>query len=639
MVGGHQAHCCWLLLVGLLIAGHASHAEPFPADIVVAQDGAGDFTSIQAAIDSIPLDNRRRVVVEVRPGLYQERVRIDQSGVTLRGTDRKRTRIAYNFPRTEYDRRYDRLGPGVVNLFGEDLILRGLTIENTQPAEAHAFAVYGQPQRLILDDCEVLGEGGDTLSLWNTSFGMYYHRNCRFRGGVDFVCPRGWCFVRDSQFESVGTSAAIWHDGYMDVNMKFVVRNSAFDGPDDFWLGRNHYPSQFYLLDCRFTERMADKAILVVSEPRPGVDPALYEQKYYVNCHRAGGDFDWFADNLQEAPGELDADSITPAWTFDNKWDPEGTAPPRVESVELDGESVHVYFSEPLAGSSDVVVVRDDGTTAALVGGEGTRHFTFSGGTPSSAPSMLQPAGRGLYAVTATLEPRYIADGALPPPTPRKQVKLLLVGDSTVASYDANHAYQGWGWALGQFFDARVAVDNHARGGRSSKSFRDEGHWRRALEMQPDYLLVQFGHNDNPGKGPERETNPAKGGDFRANLAQYVREARQQGAIPVLVSPPTRRRYLADGRIDPAEGNVPYAEATLAVARELDCPVIDLNRLTRQLFNRLEESHSDWIQPVGDRTHFTPKGARRVAQVVADQLQTQIEELRLLVINEQLMRP
>ncbi len=295
-------------------------------ELAVAADGSGQFTTIQSALDSIPRDNRRRVVINVKPGVYYEKLRIDQSRVTLRGADRDGVQIRYNAPRLEYDKRYDSLGPAVVNVFGDDLVFQNLTIENTQTTEGHAFAMYGQPNRLILDGCNVLGVGGDTLSLWNTAFGMYYHRNCKFKGAVDFVCPRGWCFIRDSQFEEVGaTSATLWHDGHMNLDMKFVVRNSTFDGAKDFWLGRNHYPAQFYLVDCKFSANLADKPIGTVADPAI-VSEAMrpfFERKYFHNCHRDGGDYPWHADNLATAPNAPSPDAITPAWTFDGKWDPE----------------------------------------------------------------------------------------------------------------------------------------------------------------------------------------------------------------------------------------------------------------------------------------------------------------------------
>src|SRR6185503_16503135 len=81
-------------------------------------------------------------------------------------------------------------------------------------------------------------------------------------------------------------------------------------------------------------------------------------------------------------------------------------------------------------------------------------------------------------------------------------VKIVLVGDSTVNDQG------GWGKGFSGSFDSQVQVVNLALNGRSSKSFRDEGNWEPVLAEKPDYVLIQFGHNDSPGKGPERETDP-----------------------------------------------------------------------------------------------------------------------------------
>lgn len=616
------------LLVGLLGVQSAAAVTR----LTVALDGTGDFGSIQAAIDSIPVSNRERVLIQVRDGVYNEKVRIDQSCITLRGESRTGTRIAYHLPRVEYDRRYDRIGPGVVNVFGEDVILHNLTIENTQPDETHAFALYGQPQRLILYECDVLGAGGDTVSLWNTNLGMYYHSNCTFRGGVDFVCPRGWCFVRDSKFEHVGTSAGLWQDGHMDLDMKFVLVNCEFDGPENFWLGRNGYPAQFCLVDCKFSERMADKPIETVSPPHPGVAPEMYERKYFYDCHREGGDYAWHANNLP-----VDPNDVTAQWAFDGRWDPEAKYAPRVASVEVSDAVVHLYFSEPVAGAARVKVERQDGSLADFITGNGTRHFTFVGGTAGSPPARLVFGSDHIYATAATIQGRVLEAVDLPRSQPRRQLTVVLVGDSTVADYPPERVEMGWGQALPQFLDDRVRVVNWARNGRSSKSFRAEGWWEKALADKGDYVLIQFGHNDNAGKGPERETDPGEQGDFRANLRRYVEEARAAGATPVLVTPTTRRKFQ-DGVVDPQEGNVPYAEATLAVAAEMNCPVIDLNKLTREFFTRLEESHSHHLQPPGDTTHFTPAGAREVARMVADSLRKQAPALGEFVEPQELVR-
>ncbi|TWT30374.1 Rhamnogalacturonan acetylesterase RhgT [Posidoniimonas corsicana] len=605
--------------------------------------------SIQDAIDRVPLDNVERVVIQIPDGVYTERLRLDQNRVTLRGASRDGVVIRYNFPRSEFHKRYDRFGAGVVNLFGDDCTLEHLTIDNTQPTREHAFAVYGQPNRLILDDCKIVGEGGDTLSLWNTAHGMYYHRNCEFRGAVDFVCPRGWCYVRDSTFYEAHRTAAIWHDGHMDPQrMKFVLRDCRFDGVQDFWLGRNHYPSQFYLLGCRFAESMADRPIGVVKDLSdvPEEDRHLWERKYYFDCHRDGGDYPWHADNLTQAAGSPSPEEVTAAWTFDGRWDPESEAPPEVLEVQTNGEEVFMRFSEPVAGATTARLVRADGSSADYVRGEGTARVVFAGGDASSPPSKLTPGGdQSLYGCHATLAVRYLGEQDLPTATPGRGVTILVIGDSTVADYSPGNRLQGWGWGLRSFLDDRVTVINAAANGRSSESFRSEGRWDRGLADAkaaggPDYVFIQFGHNDNLGKGPGRETDPAPGGSFRANIRRYVQQARDAGATPILVTPPRRRLYdEGTERLRQNTGNAPYAEAILAVAAEEDVPVVDLRKQTEDLFHNLGPTTSEPLQTKGDATHFSPKGARVLAALVLEELGEKLPEFKAYVVEDRLSRP
>lgn len=169
-------------------------------------------------------------------------------------------------------------------------------------------------------------------------------------------------------------------------------------------------------------------------------------------------------------------------------------------------------------------------------------------------------------------------DPMRPPVTPIQASKIVLVGDSTTA------VQGGWG---GAFCDHHVAsflaCTNLARGGRSTYNYRAEGSWDIALhEMRSGpyaavYVLVQFGHNDQPGK-PGRSTDLAT--EYPDNLRRYVAEIRAAGAHPVLVTPLTRRQFENGVLLDDL---APWAEATRAVARELDVPLVDLHARSRAL--------------------------------------------------------
>jgi len=204
--------------------------------------------------------------------------------------------------------------------------------------------------------------------------------------------------------------------------------------------------------------------------------------------------------------------------------------------------------------------------------------------------------------------------------TPAKQVRIVLVGDSTVASYPRPPADRpdltGWGQVLSEFFTDRVMIMNRAVSGRSSKSFIHEGHWKKSLAEKPDYVFIQFGHNDGPGKGPDRATDAA--GDYRDYLRQYLAESRAIGAKPILVTPVARRLFP----IDPEKDSLtPYVNAMKAVAAEEHVPLIDLHRTSSELFKTLgDEGSADLTASATDRTHFSRKGGMAMAQLIVDQL-------------------
>jgi lysophospholipase L1-like esterase len=189
---------------------------------------------------------------------------------------------------------------------------------------------------------------------------------------------------------------------------------------------------------------------------------------------------------------------------------------------------------------------------------------------------------------------------------------IVLVGDSTVNDEG------GWGPGFRAALP-QAAVVNLAKNGRSSKSFRDEGLWAPALTAQAGYILIQFGHNDQPGKGPDRETDPAT--TYRANLAGYIEDARGAGAKPVLVTSIVRRNFTPDGRIA-RDGLVPYVEATRAVSAAQHVPLIDLYALTLRQAEELGPdgcAEIDALDKDGkrDHTHLGPKGRDTIGRLAA----------------------
>jgi lysophospholipase L1-like esterase len=149
-------------------------------------------------------------------------------------------------------------------------------------------------------------------------------------------------------------------------------------------------------------------------------------------------------------------------------------------------------------------------------------------------------------------------------------VRIVLVGDSTVALKN------GWGPGFCDLLATSTACVNMAKNGRSSRSYRAEGSWDAVLaELRrssvKSWVLIQFGHNDQPGKA-ERSSDLAT--EFPENLRRYVREVKAAGATPVLVTSLTRRTFR-NGRV--ADDLGPWAAATRRIAAEEATALLDLN--------------------------------------------------------------
>jgi pectin methylesterase-like acyl-CoA thioesterase/lysophospholipase L1-like esterase len=207
-------------------------------------------------------------------------------------------------------------------------------------------------------------------------------------------------------------------------------------------------------------------------------------------------------------------------------------------------------------------------------------------------------------------------------------VRVVLVGDSTMATRT------GYGDALCGLFKWQVECVNLARGGRSTKSYRADGSWEAAMarlrhtSRAQTYVLVQFGHNDQPGKA-ERATDLAT--EFPANLAGYVDEIRSTGATPLLVTPLARRSFDAGAVLK--DDLAPWAQATRRVAAERGTPLLDLHADSVQIVARLGPARADRLaqaqppDPKFDRTHVGPQGAALFARLVAREIAAAVPPL------------
>ncbi len=193
---------------------------------------------------------------------------------------------------------------------------------------------------------------------------------------------------------------------------------------------------------------------------------------------------------------------------------------------------------------------------------------------------------------------------------------VYLAGDSTVTDQDAEPG-ASWGQMLPRFFKPDIAVANHAKSGATLKSFLTELRFDKLLSrMKPgDWLLIQFGHNDQKKQWPQTYVDAAT--TYRSYLRTYIAEARLRGATPILVTSTERRNFDSSGHIIPSHGA--YPEAVRAVAREEKVALIDLNAMTISFYEALGPQRSPLAFSDGgkDKTHHNNYGAYEIARMVA----------------------
>jgi len=235
------------------------------------------------------------------------------------------------------------------------------------------------------------------------------------------------------------------------------------------------------------------------------------------------------------------------------------------------------------------------GTGGSGTGGMGTGGVSTGGaGTGGEATAGSGPVPCGLPSLTA--------------------MTIYMIGDSTMATKpipnDENE--RGWGQILEQFFDeSKVTVSNHARNGRSSKSFIDEGLWDEVESQMAtdDWLIIQFGHND--AKGGDRHTDPFT--TYAANLRMFAQTALDNGVHPIICTSIVRGG-------DP-ESHGDYPEAAIALAAEMGIPLVDLETYTKEYVFALDDKKAFYIDR--DGSHTREAGATKVCEFFVEDIQEQ----------------
>jgi lysophospholipase L1-like esterase len=209
----------------------------------------------------------------------------------------------------------------------------------------------------------------------------------------------------------------------------------------------------------------------------------------------------------------------------------------------------------------------------------------------------------------------------------KKKIRVYLIGDSTMSVKEVKAFPEtGWGMPFAYFFDSTVVVDNRAKNGRSTKTFISENLWQPVADKleEGDYVFIQFGHNDESKEKTERYTTPE---EYKTNLERFISETRAKKAIPVLLTPVSRRNFDKEGKIK--ETHVVYSALVELVAKQTGVAFIDMDKKTRELYQKLGPDyskllflqlepgeHPNYPEGKNDNTHFNELGARKVAQLV-----------------------
>lgn len=231
---------------------------------------------------------------------------------------------------------------------------------------------------------------------------------------------------------------------------------------------------------------------------------------------------------------------------------------------------------------------------------------------------------------------------------PPQKISIYLIGDSTCADKPLDdNPERGWGQLFPSFFSDDVYIENHAKNGRSTKSFINEGLWKIVLDkLKPgDYVFIQFGHNDSKSNDTTRYAEPHT--TYKQNLIRFVSETRAKGAIPVLLTPVNRRKFDDKGKFEDTHGD--YPAVAKETAKELSVPLIDVHAKSMKLFSELgpektakfflfgvpSETFKALPKGNGDNTHFTHDGAIEVSKMVVEG----IKELNLDLVKYLLPAP
>ena len=532
---------------------------------IIAKDGSGDFTTIQAAIDAIPGGGRAPAILLLRMDEYHERVIVNKDNVRIVGEARDRTVITNSACAKDPDGNGGERGTFLsftMIVTGKNVEVENLTVRNDAGdgrEVGQAVAVYAAGDR----------------GVW---------RNCRFIAHQDTLfCGPLMQKVTDDIAPRVGSAECVESVGDCPLTFSRQYFEDCFiQGDVDFIFG----PYRCWFERC--TLFMNARGGLYTAANTPETQP------YGLVFHRC-----FLTGECEEGMAFLGR----PWRRFSRTL---------FLDCEMDGHVARQGFSD---WDKEKVVTERYGEwgTRGVRADQSTRHPAQKRLTDAEAMAVTVQDVIGGY------------DGWRPD---RRTPTWFLCGDSTMADYPASRApMTGWGQMLQALLPENVFVENCAVNGRSSKSFVAEKrlNFIELCLRKGDKLLIQFGHNDEKDD-PMRFTSPR--GTYPEYLNMFIDAARRQGAEPVLITSIVRRRFDGNGKLIPTHGDYPAAMRDLAGYRgvrllDMEKATGQLvgalgDEASKDLYNWVPKGHPNYPDGEQDNTHLCREGALRFARIALD---------------------
>ncbi|RYZ06771.1 MAG: rhamnogalacturonan acetylesterase [Myxococcales bacterium] len=286
-------------------------------------------------------------------------------------------------------------------------------------------------------------------------------------------------------------------------------------------------------------------------------------------------------------------------------------------SIGGNGGSASTAGSGPAGGGGNPAAAGSSaggGSTAGSGGGAPAEGGSVNGGQ-AGALGVAGGANGGASGAASGGAGGGSAGGTGVDPSTLPNVTLHLAGDSTVMTYAAGSAQEGWGQELPRFLSSKVSLDNQAIGGASVESFYT-GRWKNVMKnlKAGDYVMAAFGANDS-GSVEDRHVDPPA---FQARYEVMAKEVQAKQATFIVVTPSALQEWGGGKTGNNRLG--PYVAVLHAFAEAKSVPLADLNARSLELLNQVGQEAAKQIYLNGDKAHFTQKGATQMAELVADEL-------------------